>query len=176
MRSFKMAEVTKYRINHPFMGNLATCFLMNLDTWNRLPKDLQELVTEAALEVEDELIAVTVAGSTLYFVRDIQDSQRTNVQAKLDKALDDMTVISASDIRRCAEAQGDVIFLEYINGLNGKELKNLYLSRLRERNDPGNGGAGIGLIDIARRVISPINYTIHEIDNKKSFFSVNVII
>ena len=65
--------------------------------------------------------------------------------------------------------------LDYINELNGKELKDLYLSKLRERNLPKNGGAGIGLIDIARRLISPINYSIQRIDDKKSFLSINVI-
>ena len=65
--------------------------------------------------------------------------------------------------------------LDHINELNGKELKDLYLSKLRERNDPKNKGEGIGLIDIARRIISPVNYSIHKIDNKKSFLTINVI-
>jgi hypothetical protein len=65
--------------------------------------------------------------------------------------------------------------LEFIGNLNGKELKELYLSKLRERNIPNSIGAGIGLIDIARRLISPINYSIQQIDDKKSFLSFNVI-
>ena len=65
--------------------------------------------------------------------------------------------------------------LDEINSLNRKELKNLYLSKLRDRNLPTNGGAGIGLIDIARRIISPLNYDFHPIDEKKSFFTMNVI-
>jgi len=65
--------------------------------------------------------------------------------------------------------------VDFINSHNRKELKDLYLSKLRERNMPTNGGAGIGLIDIARRLISPINYSIQRIDDKKSFLSFNVI-
>ncbi len=65
--------------------------------------------------------------------------------------------------------------IDLINSLNGKELKDFYLSRLRDRNMPNNGGAGIGLIDIARRLISPLNYSIQKIDDKKSFLSFNVI-
>ncbi|PLX13639.1 MAG: hypothetical protein C0597_11415 [Marinilabiliales bacterium] len=65
--------------------------------------------------------------------------------------------------------------IDFINSHNGKELKDLYLSKLRERNLPNNGGAGIGLIDIARRLISPINYSIKKLDDKKSFLSINVI-
>jgi hypothetical protein len=65
--------------------------------------------------------------------------------------------------------------LDEINSLNRKELKNLYLSKLRDRNLPSNGGAGIGLIDIARRIISPLNYSFHRLDDEKSFFTINVI-
>lgn len=65
--------------------------------------------------------------------------------------------------------------LDFVNSHNGKELKELYLSKLRERNIPNNTGAGIGLIDIARRLISPINYSIQKIDDQKSFLSFNVI-
>lgn len=65
--------------------------------------------------------------------------------------------------------------LDLLNNLNGKELKELYLEKLRERNLSETGGAGIGLIDIARRIISPINYSIIKIDNKKSFLTINVI-
>lgn len=65
--------------------------------------------------------------------------------------------------------------LDLLNGLNGKELKELYLNKLRERHLPNNGGAGIGLIDIARRLISPVNYSIEPIDDEKSFLSINVI-
>lgn len=65
--------------------------------------------------------------------------------------------------------------LDHLNNLNGKELKELYLEKLRERNLSETGGAGIGLIDIARRIISPINYSIIPIDDKKSFLTINVI-
>jgi hypothetical protein len=65
--------------------------------------------------------------------------------------------------------------INHINSLNGKELKELYLNKLRDRNMPNNGGAGIGLIDIARRLISPLNYSIQKIDENKSFLSLNVI-
>jgi len=67
------------------------------------------------------------------------------------------------------------VLLDEINSLNQKEKRNLYLSKLRDRNLPANGGAGIGLIDIARRIISPLNYHFHPIDNQKSFFTINVI-
>lgn len=66
--------------------------------------------------------------------------------------------------------------LEEINALNSKELKILYLDKLRERNFPDSGSTeGIGLIDIARRLISPINFSFVQLDDQKTFVSLNVI-
>lgn len=88
---------------------------------------------------------------------------------------DNYFVINTGNLIRNEEIDVLKEQLEFINGLNGKELKELYLCKLRERNIPNSNGAGIGLIDIARRLISPINYSIQKIDEKKSFLSFNVI-
>ncbi len=40
-------EVTKYTIDHPFL-NTNFVVIMNLDSWNRIPKNLQDLLRETA--------------------------------------------------------------------------------------------------------------------------------
>ena len=64
-------------------------------------------------------ISIAVAGSTLYFVKDVQDTQRIKIETRLDTTLEDMSIVSASDIRRCQEAQDEVVFLDRITGLAG---------------------------------------------------------
>lgn len=44
-------EVTKYVIDHPF-GGTSTSMIINLDTWNSLPKHLQDVLMEAAIWLE----------------------------------------------------------------------------------------------------------------------------
>jgi len=88
---------------------------------------------------------------------------------------DEYFVINTGNLIRNEEIDNLKKQIEFLNSLNGKELKDYYLSKLRERNLPTNKGAGIGLVDIARRLISPINYSINKIDDKKSFLSINVI-
>ena len=88
---------------------------------------------------------------------------------------DNYFVINTGNLIKNNEVKSLKKQLDLLNGLNGKELKELYLSKLRERHLPNNGGAGIGLIDIARRLISPVNYSIEPIDDEKSFLSINVI-
>lgn len=51
---YRLHEVTKYMIKHPFYGaNILVA--MNLDSWNRLPKHLQRLLEEVVEEQETGL-------------------------------------------------------------------------------------------------------------------------
>ena len=49
--------------------------------------------------------------------------------------------------------------IDHLNTLDKKELRKLHREKLREDNDnPESKGAGLGLIEIARRVTAPIGY------------------
>jgi len=48
-------EVTKFVIDHPYYVSTAVV-IMNLNSWNKLPKDLQNLFTDAMVEYEKEKI------------------------------------------------------------------------------------------------------------------------
>jgi len=47
-------EITKYVIDHGFFCDNVVQF-MNLDTWNSLPPDMQDLVKEVQIEIEQEV-------------------------------------------------------------------------------------------------------------------------
>lgn len=48
----KLHEVTKYWVRANFGPSLAHANSMNLDTWKKLPSDLQKIITEASREIE----------------------------------------------------------------------------------------------------------------------------
>lgn len=75
-----------------------------------------------------------------------------------------------TDIDRIGKA------IETLRNLNKDELKVLY--KERRRGDPaGNSkGAGLGLIEMARRALTPIEYSFEPIDDKLSFFSIKVVV
>jgi TRAP-type C4-dicarboxylate transport system substrate-binding protein len=50
---FKLHEVTKFQVR-PQVGELIEFLLVNLDSWNKLPKDLQNLITQTVQEMEEE--------------------------------------------------------------------------------------------------------------------------
>ncbi len=50
---FGLHEVTKYCIDHPYTS-CPDAIIVNPDKWNALPKDLQKILTESAIEHENE--------------------------------------------------------------------------------------------------------------------------
>ncbi len=66
--------------------------------------------------------------------------------------------------------------LEHLNSLDAVELKSLYKEQRRRERREGESGAGLGLIEMARRSIKPLEYSFQPIDQDKIFFSIRVVI
>ena len=66
--------------------------------------------------------------------------------------------------------------IDYVNSLNKDELKLLYKERRRMEPEPGSKGAGLGLIDIARKVGRPLEYKFSKVDDTFSFFSIKTVV
>jgi hypothetical protein len=66
--------------------------------------------------------------------------------------------------------------LEKINQLDKEGLKELFKKQMREGSLSEKGGAGLGLIDIARKTGEKLEYTFIDIDESSSFFLLRTII
>ena len=65
--------------------------------------------------------------------------------------------------------------IEHLNSLDKKELRQYHKEKMRGENDnPESKGAGLGLIEIARRASAPIKYSFEPIDDNSSYFSMYV--
>jgi len=64
--------------------------------------------------------------------------------------------------------------IEQINSLSTDEIKELYKMILNNREYSDKGGGGLGMIDIAKRTGSKLDYVFHEYDKNYSFFSFSV--
>lgn len=83
--------------------------------------------------------------------------------------------ISAGNIVEPADGQA---LVERINGLaamDKAELKALYKEQIRKPRED-EGGAGLGLIDIARKAGAPISCSLHPTGGSRSLFSLRVVI
>ncbi|MGE3825971.1 MAG: DUF6272 family protein, partial [Bacteroidia bacterium] len=63
---------------------------------------------------------------------------------------------------------------ERINSMTSEELKTLYKEILNNDQLSSKGGGGLGMIDIARKTGEKLNFNFVEINNKYSFFSLNI--
>ncbi|MCL2284658.1 MAG: SiaB family protein kinase [Fibromonadales bacterium] len=67
--------------------------------------------------------------------------------------------------------------IDHLNTLDKKELRKYYKQRMMADNDnPESRGAGIGLIEIARRASSPIEYDFEPLENDLQYFTMHVTI
>ena len=66
--------------------------------------------------------------------------------------------------------------LEKINQLDKDGLKELFKKQMREGSLSDKGGAGLGLIDIARKTGEKLEYNFIELDSNTSFFLLRTII
>lgn len=66
--------------------------------------------------------------------------------------------------------------LKSIRNMNKDELKALYKERRRMEPDQESKGAGLGLIEMARKGTEPIEYSFLPIDQEFSFFTIRVVV
>lgn len=65
-------------------------------------------------------------------------------------------------------------YIEEIRLLSKEELKNLYKVKRRQAFEPGAKGAGLGLLEMARKAGKPLDYAFTPIDEEWSFFNLKV--
>lgn len=64
--------------------------------------------------------------------------------------------------------------IDSINKMSKEELKALYLDQLNSTELSEKGGAGLGIIDIARKSGSKLNYSFHSVNPETSFFTLSI--
>lgn len=64
--------------------------------------------------------------------------------------------------------------IEKINGLNQEDLKTYYLEMLSNNEFSDKGGAGLGMVDMARKSGNKLGYSFNTVNELLSFFSLRV--
>ncbi|MGH1451048.1 MAG: biofilm regulation protein kinase SiaB [Pseudomonadaceae bacterium] len=103
-----------------------------------------------------------------------QESGATVVVSRDD---DGHYVVSAGNIIVEGDGQRLLDAVESLAGLDKAELKAAYKEQLRKPRDAEkSSGAGLGLIDIARKASQPLRARIQPISEGRSFFSLRAVI
>ncbi|MCE5335522.1 MAG: SiaB family protein kinase [Desulfobacteraceae bacterium] len=79
-------------------------------------------------------------------------------------------VITSGNLTEKSDTAGVTRWIDTIKGLDDEGLKSLYKERIRKSHPPGARGAGVGLIDMARRASNRLSYVVEHIDDVFDFF------
>lgn len=74
-------------------------------------------------------------------------------------------LVARSDVERLRERLG------HIRKMNKEELRAVHKERLRLGPEEGSKGAGLGLMEIARRASKPIEFDFTDVDGEHAFFT-----
>ena len=58
--------------------------------------------------------------------------------------------------------------------MNKEQLRALYKEQLRADPEEGSKGAGLGLMEIARRASKPIEFDFADVDDEHAFFTLKI--
>lgn len=90
---------------------------------------------------------------------------------------DNRYVISAGNIVEAEDAQALHKRVLALSTLDKAQLKAAYKEQMRKPRDENSEGAGLGLIDMARKTSEPVSSSLYPInDGKQCFFSLRVVI
>jgi Family of unknown function (DUF6272) len=79
-------------------------------------------------------------------------------------------LVSHSDVERLRER------LSKIRSMNKEELRAVRKERLRGDPEEGSKGAGLGLMEIARRASKPIEFDFSDVDDEHAFFTLKAAV
>ncbi|MFZ4792312.1 MAG: SiaB family protein kinase [Candidatus Competibacteraceae bacterium] len=152
------------------------------------------IIEELGKAVRHYLESAQVARSTLMDVFAVYIEQAQNVghyvcrqdagsaQARLASSgivviaqEDQRCVVSSGNLLDRADAPALIARLERLRSLDKAGLKALYKAQMRLPLTP-QGGAGLGLIEMARKATMPLEYAFGEVDEQYVFFSLRVVI
>ena len=86
----------------------------------------------------------------------------------------DHYVVSSGNLVEADDVPGLSAMLEKLRGLDKAGLKAVYKEQSRKPREPGASGAGLGLIDMARKATRPLEYSLRAVDDAYYFFSLEV--
>lgn len=91
--------------------------------------------------------------------------------------LDGRYVVSAGNLVEESDGKSLCERVTYLSGFDRAGLKALFKEQLKKpRNDKSNHSAGLGLLDIARKSIVPLQVELRPLAQGKAFFSIRAVV
>jgi hypothetical protein len=141
------------------LGNAAKSYL-----------ELEQIKPQTIIDVFAVYIEQTQNAKNYTRVRKLREHQRSSALVVISHAGGEYRICSGNYIH--ADDVPDLSGrLQEIESLDKAGLRQLYKRQLRRETPPGATGAGVGLIDMARRASAPLVYEFHRDDDQFQFFT-----
>jgi hypothetical protein len=153
--------------SHSIIEEIGTAIRNHLGADNVAPLAVQDVFAvyiEMAQNARNYLTTKNISG--------LNGSSATIAIAKQG----DVYSVTAGNVILLADEAELCQHIDRINSLAATELKQLIRQHLRSKIPAGATGAGIGLLEIARRASANLAYTMQKIDDRHGFFTLTVTI
>lgn len=136
---------------------------------------LEKMEEQARVKKKVFNVLVEILQNIFHHFDDIKSESEEfySVLFLLLKVKDQYQIITGNHIlaHRVAELKSRI---DEINDLNEEELKQVYREKLNDGNMSDKGGAGLGILDIARKSNQKLEYEFRKVNSKFSFFVLKV--
>lgn len=120
-------------------------------------------------------IAVEMFQNLYHYTRDLsmdayEDDKLREIFLSLDEDEDCFSLTTSNSIKN-QDIKGLTKKLEFVNGLDSKELREYYKTILSNEQFSDKGGAGLGFIDMKKRSGLPLEFKFEKIDDRISKYT-----
>ncbi|MFO7649248.1 biofilm regulation protein kinase SiaB [Halomonas sp. 3H] len=164
------------RIMLCFNGPISRSLIEEIGKALRNYLDTQQATPSAAMDVFSVYIEMT-QNIRHYARRKGYDETQASATVAVARDAEGRYLISAGNLIEQADGERLVRTVEALGPLDRAELKAAYKQQLRRpREDQGGSGAGLGLLDMARKTSRPLQASLQALPDGQGFFSLTATI
>jgi len=171
------ANYQRDRIMLCFNGPISRSLIEEIGNALRNYLDTQQAAPTAAMDVFAIYIEMT-QNIRHYARRQGYNEEQASATIAVARDAEGHYLVSAGNLVERADGERLATTIEHLATLDKAELKRAYKQQLRQprENDSAESGAGLGLLDIARKSTHAMRASLQPLPNGQSFFSLTTTI
>ena len=163
------------RIMLCFNGPLTKSLIEEIGNALRNYMERENATASSAMDVFGAYIELT-QNIRHYATRKGWDDSAASATVVIARDAEGHYVVSAGNILDAADGQMLEARVKVLAGMDKAQLKAEYKEQLRKPREEGAAtGAGLGLIDLARKAKEPLSCSLRTLDDGRAFFSMRVV-
>lgn len=168
-------EFTRSGIMMCFNGPFSHSIIEEIGTAMRNHLAAENIAKASILDVFAVYIELAQNVKNYISLRQLPQAEAGSAIITIARA-DDSYAVTSGNVILTEDALPLTQRIDGINALAPDELKRRYREQMRRTVEPSALGAGLGLLEIAKRSSSPLEYSLQEIGTAHRFFSLTAFI